>query len=101
MKLDDFFHKVNDNDRLEGAGIDTANMLVKVYADGVPVVIGVDFIERSEWGAVEGTLLKQGAPLSQMSRVVGYYSKIEDWNQSKIGELKDRQKGNYEIADKN
>ena len=32
-----------------------------------------------------------------MSRVVGYYSKIENWNDSKKAELEDRQKGNYKI----
>jgi hypothetical protein len=30
-----------------------------------------------------------------MSRVVGYYSKINNWNTSKKAEFKDRQKGNY------
>ncbi len=30
-----------------------------------------------------------------MSRVVGYFSIIENWNHSKIAELKRRQKGNY------
>ena len=30
-----------------------------------------------------------------MSRVVGYYSKINNWNTSKKTEFKDRQKGNY------
>lgn len=32
-----------------------------------------------------------------MSRVTGYYSIIENWNPSKIAELKDRKKGNYKI----
>jgi hypothetical protein len=32
-----------------------------------------------------------------MSRVVGYYSIIENWNESKLAELKDRQKGIYKI----
>ena len=32
-----------------------------------------------------------------ISRVVGFFSKIEDWNPSKIAELKSRQKGNYMI----
>ncbi len=32
-----------------------------------------------------------------MSRVVGYYSKIENWNKSKKAEFKDRQKGNYTV----
>lgn len=35
-----------------------------------------------------------------MSRVVGYYSIIENWNESKQAELKDRQKGIYAIGEK-
>ena len=30
-----------------------------------------------------------------ISRVVGYFSVIENWNESKKSELKRRQKGNY------
>jgi ribonucleoside-triphosphate reductase len=33
-----------------------------------------------------------------MTRVVGYFSRVETWNRSKIGELKDRNKGNYQVA---
>ena len=36
-----------------------------------------------------------------ISRVVGFFSKIEDWNKSKRAEFKDRQKGNYSIEKKN
>ena len=32
-----------------------------------------------------------------ISRVVGYYSAIQNWNKSKTAELHDRQKGNYSI----
>ena len=32
-----------------------------------------------------------------MSRVVGYFSIIENWNTSKQAEFKDRQKGSYKI----
>ena len=35
-----------------------------------------------------------------VSRVVGYYSKIENWNTGKKVEFKDRQKGNYEVGEK-
>lgn len=34
-----------------------------------------------------------------MSRVVGYYSIIENWNGSKQAELVDRKKGNYKLAE--
>ncbi len=33
-----------------------------------------------------------------ISRVVGYFSRIDNWNKSKQAEFKDRQKGNYKIA---
>ena len=29
------------------------------------------------------------------TRIVGYYSRVRNWNKSKIGELKDRRIGNY------
>ena len=32
-----------------------------------------------------------------MSRVVGYFSRIDNWNSSKKSEFKDRQKGIYKI----
>ncbi|MBR9690804.1 hypothetical protein GOV08_03915 [Candidatus Woesearchaeota archaeon] len=34
-----------------------------------------------------------------MSRVVGYYSIIENWNDSKQAELKDRQRGVYKLKE--
>jgi ribonucleoside-triphosphate reductase len=32
-----------------------------------------------------------------ISRVVGYFSRINNWNKSKTAEFKDRQKGDYAI----
>jgi ribonucleoside-triphosphate reductase len=32
-----------------------------------------------------------------ISRVVGYFSRVDQWNKSKIGELKARQRGDYSI----
>ena len=33
-----------------------------------------------------------------MTRVVGYFSRIPNWNKSKVGELRDRHRGNYSVA---
>jgi len=33
-----------------------------------------------------------------MTRIVGYFSRIANWNQSKLGEMKDRQKGDYSVT---
>jgi ribonucleoside-triphosphate reductase len=32
-----------------------------------------------------------------ISRVCGYFSKIDQWNKSKTAEFRDRQKGNYKV----
>jgi len=33
-----------------------------------------------------------------MSRIVGYFSRIANWNKSKLGELKDREAGDYSVT---
>ncbi|MCX5684422.1 MAG: anaerobic ribonucleoside-triphosphate reductase, partial [Planctomycetota bacterium] len=33
-----------------------------------------------------------------VTRIVGYFSRITNWNKSKLGELKDRHKGNYSVT---
>ena len=35
-----------------------------------------------------------------ISRVVGYYSRINNWNKSKQAEFVDRQKGEYKLFEK-
>jgi len=36
--------------------------------------------------------------LHGISRIVGYFSRTENWNKGKLGELKDRQKGDYKLG---
>ena len=36
--------------------------------------------------------------LVSFTRIVGYFSRISNWNKSKLGELKDRHKGDYAVA---
>jgi len=33
-----------------------------------------------------------------ITRIVGYYSRINNWNKSKLGELRDRHRGNYGLG---
>ena len=39
-----------------------------------------------------------GHDVVHMTRIVGYYSKVHNWNDSKVGELKDRQRGRYQVS---
>ena len=32
-----------------------------------------------------------------ITRIVGYFSRVNNWNKSKLGELKDRQRGDYRV----
>jgi len=34
-----------------------------------------------------------------MTRIVGYFSRVSNWNKSKLGELKDRRRGNYSVME--
>lgn len=36
---------------------------------------------------------REGEILEGQSRIVGYFSKVRNWNKSKLGELSDRQRG--------
>ncbi|MFH1784039.1 MAG: hypothetical protein ABH868_03985 [bacterium] len=53
-------------------------------------------IEANEWAALENQVV-QGKDVYHVSRIVGYFSRIENWNKSKIGELDDRHKGDYKV----
>lgn len=35
-----------------------------------------------------------------LTRVVGYFSRVSNWNDSKLAELEDRRKGKYQINTK-
>lgn len=47
------------------------------------------------WQIITGDQLVD--PIYHVTRIVGYFSRVENWNKSKIGEYNDRKKGNYEI----
>ena len=54
----------------------------------------------SPWSQIEGVLVgrRPQRALSHMTRVIGYYSLIENWNMSKIGELAARHAGDYAVS---
>ncbi len=57
----------------------------------------VEAIQQNDWPILESQII-QGKKIHHISRVVGYFSRIENWNKSKQGELQDRQKGNYRVG---
>ena len=54
-------------------------------------------------GSIHDLLLKikgekNPRSLEGVTRIVGYYSRVHDWNKSKIGELRDRNNGIYALS---
>jgi len=104
MLLQDFIAKVDAHEELTGVGVlpDLSNGVVVVShkTSGLTSKIPVADIEELEWELLYDLISGKREPIAlrQMTRVVGYYSRVENWNQSKLGELKDRRKGVYTVA---
>ncbi len=106
MDIADFFEKVERHADLEGVGIESVkddNQLwftVRHKKTCLLTRIPASAVEDGEWAILEEVLtgIREPQVLQHMTRVVGYFSRVENWNKSKIGELHDRQKGNYGIA---
>ena len=37
--------------------------------------------------------------MTHVTRIVGYYSQLQNWNRSKLAELRDRHKGDYSVPE--
>ncbi|MCD8352465.1 MAG: anaerobic ribonucleoside-triphosphate reductase [Planctomycetaceae bacterium] len=105
MEMTQFFDSVEQHPELQGIGIDPCSennpgVIVKYSKNGLMTRIPVAAVEAADWPVLEEVLTGKREPqvLQHMTRVVGYFSRVENWNKSKVGELKDRQKGNYSIA---
>lgn len=106
MEMTQFFDHVEQHPDLQGIGIDadckdrSPGVIVKYGKNGLMTRLPAAAIEAAEWPLLEEVLTGKREPqvLQHMTRVVGYFSRVENWNKSKVGELKDRQKGNYSIA---
>ncbi len=106
MELTAFYDTIEAHSDLEGLGIDTAcanqqpGVIIRQNKTNLITRIPTAAIEAAEWDILEQVLMGEREPqiLQHMTRVVGYFSRVENWNKSKVGELKDRHKGNYSIA---
>lgn len=99
MTLLDFFNKVEADPELTGKGLTTESVVVQGPRSKWKIPLNT--IEEGDWDTLRALLHDEREPdaLSHMTRIVGYYSKLQDWNQSKIGELRDRHVGNYAIQE--
>ncbi len=102
-----FFDRVAAHDGLEWLGVrrgaDAASDEVYVgYGQtGAKFAVPVEAILTGEWDELEAVLAgkRPGRVLSHLTRIVGYFSQVHNWNRSKHAELRDRQSGSYVVAE--
>lgn len=41
---------------------------------------------------------REATVMTGITRIIGYFSAVKNWNKGKLGELKDRQAGNYKVG---
>jgi len=59
--------------------------------------VDADALPGLDWPTVRGYAIG-GRNIVHMTRIVGYYSRLDNWNPSKLGELKDRRAGDYGVG---
>jgi hypothetical protein len=103
MTLSDFFQHIESSPELKGLGIEqgTDHLVILHSSSGNVTVLSMNCVQDNEWELLNDVLCFRKEPhiLTHFTRVVGYFSRVENWNKSKVGELKDRHKGEYGIKE--
>jgi len=115
MEVKQFMNQIESSKDLVGIGMiineeqdgevrkakGVSHVIIRHSPTGMEVKLPFDAVKQTDWETLYGVMTgrREPAVLQHMTRVVGYYSKIENWNPSKIGELYDRQKGDYQLKD--
>lgn len=102
-----FYCHVADHEDLEwlnssmGETPDDDGVTVGCSKTGHKFFISLEAIVTSEWETLSDILFgkRQAKIMGHITRIVGYYSNLSNWNPSKIAELRDRHKGDYSILE--
>lgn len=99
MKIMDLVTAVEEHPDLEGVSASKEGLVVRHTPSKIKTKLPFDAIDKAELDELISVLTCERDPnaLTHMTRVVGYFSRTENWNASKIGELKDRHAGDYVI----
>ncbi len=107
MEINAFYEAIEKHPELRGVSIgandaqEGGQFAVEHITSKLSTVVPCAAVESADWPVLEEILTGQREPevLHHITRVVGYYSRVENWNKSKLGELNDRRKGRYAFAE--
>ncbi|MCP4482802.1 MAG: hypothetical protein GY817_08720 [bacterium] len=99
MSGQDFLKMIEETANLELMKQSEVGYTIYNNSIGKKYQVKKDAIKDSDWNNISSVLEgRDPIILDGITRIVGYYSKISNWNKSKIGELKDRRTGNYKVG---
>ncbi|MEE9584370.1 MAG: hypothetical protein V3W51_02710 [Candidatus Brocadiales bacterium] len=83
---------------IEGDTLDSHQISILNHEKKVAYAVSLEAMLKQELDVIIEAL-ETGVrnKLYGITRIVGYYSRTSNWNKSKIGELKDRHRGNYSV----
>ena len=107
MRGREFYEKVTSHEAVEWLGVIEGRspaedeVLVQHTETGIKHAVAVESILETPWEELEAVLTGRREPkvMIHLTRIVGYYSRIQNWNRSKLAELKDRHAGEYGLPD--
>ena len=93
-----FWHAVHDEPGLTWLGVTETAAVVRGPLHAFEVTPFA--IADETWEDLRDVLLERRPvlALTQMARVVGYFSNVKNWNRSKVAEQVDRRKGEYLVT---
>jgi len=99
----DFYENVVVHPHLKWVGLDKNDDVVIGHRDHANyTVLPLSEILFHSWKELEDVLCGRRDPkvMIKMTRVCGYYSRVNNWNMSKVQELYARQRGDYAFPEK-
>jgi len=107
MQGREFYEKVTSHEAVEWLGVIEGRspgkdeVLVQHTETGIKHAVAVESILETPWEELEAVLTGRREPkvMIHLTRIVGYYSRVQNWNRSKLAELADRHAGEYGIPD--
>jgi len=102
-----FYEEIAKDDRFvwlgvkEGATPAEDQALIGVIKTASKFAVSISAIRDHGWDELEAVLTGQRQPrvMTHVTRIVGYFSQLQNWNRSKLAELRDRRKGDYGVPE--
>jgi len=100
MDLLEFCDAVSKDARLKGIAVEEEQkarldyVIVQDIQTGIRTKLLIPTVLHHEWETLRGLIVGDidSQPVHHVTRITGYFSNVDNWNPSKVAELRDRRK---------